>query len=96
MVAVITLCIIATIGFSVFNVISLKLEQRDVYKQHRELLDEKKQLENELDNINDPENLEEQARNQLRLVKPGETIYLFPDEMTEDGGSEGSGGDDES
>lgn len=94
MVAVITLCIIAAIGFSVFNVISLKLEQRDVHKQHQELLNEKEQLKKELDNINAPENLEEQARNQLRLVKPGEFIYLFPDEMTEDNDDTGSGSDE--
>ena len=40
------------------------------------------QLEKELEQANDLNNLEEQARDQLRLIKPGETIYIFPDDIT--------------
>lgn len=36
-----------------------------------------------MENISDSDNLEEQARNQLRLIKPGETLYMFSDEFTE-------------
>lgn len=82
------MCIIAAMSFSIINIISLKKEQYDVQKQQEELKKEKKQLEKELDNINDPENLEEQARNQLRLVKPGETLYMFSDDITENNDSD--------
>lgn len=83
----IVVCIIAVVGFSVINIISLKKEQHDVLAQQEQLEKEKKQLQKALDNINDPENLEEQARNQLRLIKPGETLYMFPDEITDRTGS---------
>lgn len=83
----IVVCIIAVVSFSVINIISLKKEQHDVLAQQEQLEKEKKQLQKELDNINDPENLEEQARNQLRLIKPGETLYMFPDEITDRTGS---------
>lgn len=81
MVALIIAVLLAMVGFSMFNVISLKKEQRDVKRQQQELMEEKKALEQELKNIDDPINLEEQARDQLRLVKPGENLYMFPDEL---------------
>ena len=40
-------------------------------------------------------NIEEQARNQLRLIKPGETLYLFPEEMTEENNSNSSESEDQ-
>ena len=46
-------------------------------------MEEKKQLEKELQEVNDLSNVEEQARNQLKLIKPGETIFLFPDSITD-------------
>ena len=40
---------------------------------------------------------EEQARDQLRLIKPGETIFLFPDSITNsDDGDDDSESDDSS
>ena len=30
--------------------------------------------------INDLQYLEEQARDQMRLIKPGEMLYIFPEE----------------
>lgn len=82
LICLIVVGIIAIISFSLVNVISLKKEQHDVLKRQEQLKNEKVQLEKELKNINDPENLEEQAREQLRLIKPGETLYMFPDEIT--------------
>lgn len=81
MVAVVVLFIMIIIGFSVFNIVSLKVEQHQVYKRQMELKEEKARLEKELKNSDDLKNLEEQARNQLRLVKPGETIYLFSEDL---------------
>ena len=34
-----------------------------------------------LEKINDPENIEKQAREQLRLIKKGEYLYVFPEDM---------------
>ena len=82
-VGIVVVLIGVLIGFSLFNIISLKKEQHDVMKQKEELQKEKEQLEKELENINDISNLEEQARDQLRLIKKGELIYVFPEEITE-------------
>lgn len=82
MIALLCVFIAGVVGFSLFNIISLKREQRDVIQQQKELEAEKAQLEEELAEINDPANLEEQARDQLRLIKPGEYLYMFPEEIT--------------
>ena len=37
----------------------------------------------ELENAETPENIEAQARQQLRLIKPGEVLYMFPSEITD-------------
>ena len=84
-IALIVVGIIGAIGISLINVISLKKEQHEVMQQAKELQQEKEQLEEELSHINDPANIEEQARDQLRLIKPGETLYMFPEEITESG-----------
>ena len=68
----------------VMNIVSLKKEQHDVKNEKEALEREKARLSKELEQVDQPENIEQQARDQLRLIKPGETLYLFPDEMTED------------
>lgn len=83
MVGVVILIIGAVVSASVINVVSLKREQHEAENQRKELEAEKEQLTKELENINDLENLEEQARDQLRLIKKGEKIYIFPEEITE-------------
>ena len=72
MIGLVIVLILGLFSFSIFNIFSLK----------RELIEEKEQLEKELDEVNDLSNVEEQARDQLRLIKPGETIFLFPDSIT--------------
>ena len=36
-----------------------------------------------MEEINDLDHLEEQARDQMRLIKPGETLYIFPEDTAE-------------
>lgn len=88
MIVVIVVGIVGAIAFSLLNVLSLKKEQREVMQQAADLKQEKEQLEKELSQINDPINLEEQARDQLRLIKPGETLYMFPEEITNPSGTD--------
>ena len=98
MVVIIAVCVIGVVALSVLNVISLKKEQRQMREQQEALLKEKAQLEKELSQINDPDNLEGQARDQLRLIKKGEYLYIFPEEITEAGknaAEEVTGGDKE-
>ena len=42
------------------------------------------------------QNVEEQARDQLRLIKPGETIFLFPDSITNSDDSDDDSDSDKS
>ena len=81
LIGIIVVCIIGVVAFSVLNVISLKKEQKNMREQQEALEKEKAQLEKELSEINDPENIEEQAREQLRLIKKGEYLYVFPEDM---------------
>lgn len=85
LIGLIVVCLVGVIAFSLLNVISLKQEQAEVRNQAEELQQEKDQLEKELSEINDPANIEQQARDQLRLIKPGEKLYMFPEEITESG-----------
>ena len=62
MVGIIVVLIAGAVGFSVFNVISLKKEQHDMLEQQEELKAEKQELEKQLEEINDPKNIEEERR----------------------------------
>ena len=56
---------------AVFNDENLTAKSRKILKE------KKKDLEKELKLVNEPEYIEEQARKQLKLVKPGEIIYII-------------------
>lgn len=77
---VIVLVLIAVVGVSVKNVFDLRAEQQQLTETQKELASEKAALEEELKNVNDLDYIEEQARIQLRLIKPGEILYIFDDE----------------
>ena len=64
-------------------------------QQQQQLEKQKEELQKALEDTDDTENIEEQARNQLRLIKPGETLYLFPEEMTEENNSNSSESEDQ-
>lgn len=85
LVVIIVVAIIGVVAFSVLNVIALKKEQKEMREQQEALKKEKAQLEKELSKINDPANLEQQARDQLKLIKKGEYLYIFPEEIVEAG-----------
>jgi len=42
------------------------------------LIETRDKLIRELENVNNPEYIEQQARSQLRLVMPGEVLYILP------------------
>lgn len=82
-IALVALFITGIIAASLINVVTLKAEQREVMKEAEALQQEKERLEKELSQIRDPENIEQEARDQLRLIKPGEKLYMFPEDMGE-------------
>ena len=77
------LFIVAILGYSVGHIMLLEHDLHVAKKEQAAYLEEKEQLEKDLVQINDLDNLEEQARDQMRLIKPGETLYIFPENMTQ-------------
>lgn len=85
------LIMLAIAGASVYNIASLKQEQKEVLQEQQRLKAEKNELEEELKHLEDPDYIEEQARAQLRLVMPGESIYVFPKTDRENDAAKGTG-----
>ena len=57
-----------------------KKEYNTLQKQIQAVSEENQQLEQKIHALkNNPEAVEKQARDQLRLAKPGEIIYMLPD-----------------
>ena len=67
-------------GFSAFRILELKLEERTLLAQQAELEHQKEKLTEQLAHVNDPEFIEQEARKQLKLIMPGETLYILQDE----------------
>jgi cell division protein FtsB len=74
------LFILCIIGVSAFNIVSLKLTEAKTMKEQQALLEQKDKLEKVYSQVNSPEYIEQQARQQLRMIKPGEILYVLPDE----------------
>ena len=85
---VIVVLLIAGLGMSVKNIFDLWAEQKALTEQNKALAVEKNSLEEELKNINDYDYIEEQARIQLKLIKPGEILYILDDDTSEEEDSE--------
>lgn len=84
------------VGMSVKNVLELSLEQHQLKQENAELKEKKAALEKEFENINDKNYIEEQARKQLNMVKPGEIVYIIEEEQKNGGSGSGeSGGNNE-
>lgn len=76
--------VLSVVGFSVFRIIDLKMEEHQLLAQQEALLQEKEKLKEQLANVNNPEFIEEEARKQLKLIMPGETLYILKDETDAD------------
>ncbi|MGB9840687.1 FtsB family cell division protein [Thermovenabulum sp.] len=71
---------ITTLVFQQLKFIELKREEQKLKASINEALQEREQLEKELSRLNDKSYIEKIAREQLRLVKPGEYIYIISDD----------------
>ena len=68
---------------SVRNITRLQSENKRLKKQNLKLSEKRDDLKKELKNVNSREYIEKRAREQLRLVNPGEIIFTVPDEDKE-------------
>ena len=82
---VLVLVIVIAIGLfaSVRNITRLQSENKRLKEQNLKLSEKRDDLKKELKNVNSREYIEKRAREQLRLVNPGESIFTFPDEDKE-------------
>lgn len=80
---IIIVAVFVLLSFTIWQVLFLKIEQNKAEKEYQAALDQKAKLEKELEDVNKPEYIEEQARKMLRMIKPGEILYIFPEEKEE-------------
>lgn len=81
---IIIVVVLVVLGLSVKNIVDLKLEQKTLKQESAQLKAEKQKLEEELKSVNDLDYIEEQARTQLNMIKPGEILYITEDQETKD------------
>ena len=87
---IVVVVLFTVVTMSIKNVLDLTVEQHQLKKENQELKEEKARLEKEFENINDKNYIEEQARKQLNMVKPGEIVYI----IEEDSGKTDDKGED--
>ena len=75
----IVVILIVMIALSAGNVIKLKAEQSALERKQQELTSQKEELTQELKDSGSTAYIEEQARKQLKLIKPGEILYILKD-----------------
>jgi len=65
--------------FNGYRIIDLNLNKGVYEKEYEEKLAEKARLEKELSLVDDPEYIEQQARNRFHMLREGEVLYVFPE-----------------
>ena len=68
--------LVVCLCLSVVNIIQLKSEEKEALKKQEQLKAQQEQMEEELKDADSEENIEDLAREKLKLTKPGETIYI--------------------
>lgn len=75
---ILVLIVVAVIfGQSVFRIIELKRQKEAAQRQLDKLRERVEQLEDELARVQTDEYIEQQARTHLRMIFPGETVYIL-------------------
>lgn len=87
---IVAVVVIICVLCSVWNILSLKLEEGRAKDKIAELEEEKAELQKEVDKIGTEEYIEEQARTWLKMAKSGEIIYIFDEEGSGEGAEETS------
>ena len=76
------------IAMLVKNIIGLHVEQNELKTQEAQLTEKRDELTEELKNVDDLEYIEEQARKLLRMIKPGEVLYITDDVTSSEASAE--------
>ena len=78
--ATVIVLVVAAISVSAVEIISLEKEKAQLATEQAELKKELEAAKDELANTDDPDYIEQQVREKLNMVYPGEIIYVSPDE----------------
>ena len=78
--AAVVVFVVAAISVSAVEIISLEKEKAQLATEQAELKKELEAAKDELANTDDPDYIEQQVREKLNMVYPGEIIYVSPDE----------------
>lgn len=79
---VVIVVLVCVTALSIRKIVLLKIEQSELKEQQKALKEKRTKLKNELKNIDDKNYIEEQARKQLNMVKPGEILYMIEKERS--------------
>ncbi len=72
------LLIVGILVASAWNIISLQIEKSKLENRNEQLTRQRDDLREELESVGEPDYIEQQARQQLSLIMPGETLYILP------------------
>ena len=78
--AAVIVLVVAAISVSAVEIIPLEKEKAQLATEQAELKKELEAAKDELANTDDPDYIEQQVREKLNMVYPGEIIYVSPDE----------------
>ena len=67
---------IVVLGIQSYHFAQLKMQEHEIQQDMDRLTDEKEELEQKKQDLQDPKKLEQKARDELGLVKPGEMPYV--------------------
>jgi cell division protein FtsB len=81
----VTASVVFFVGSSAFRIVELKTQEKEAAGILQAKAEQQARLESELSMLNDKEYIEEQARERLGMVKPGEVVYVFGDAGVKDG-----------
>ncbi|MDR1042418.1 MAG: septum formation initiator family protein [Clostridiales Family XIII bacterium] len=81
----VTVAVAFFVGSSAFRIMDLKTQEEKAAELLKVKTEQKARLESELLMLKDKEYIEEQARERLGMVKPGEVVYVFEDEDAKNG-----------
>ena len=76
-------CTIVFVLFSAVQLINLSMDARTAETILAEKEAEKALVEKQLTLVDDPEFIEQQVRDHLRMIRPGETLYVFSEPKEE-------------
>lgn len=77
--AAVLIVLVVLVSLYAAQVISLHTSKKEAAASRDAAIEEKAKLERELEIVNDSEYIEHQARTRLRMIKPGEILYILPE-----------------